>query len=399
MIFIANYLLSLYFSNMIYRFNNEISISIYKSISFILFLLSPLVLMAQADSLSNLIPIKYKTTLSIDVNLDIFYAYDFNKPTNGIRVPYMVNHNRHNEFNLNLGTLGASLDNEKYHANLVLQAGTYAIDNYINEDEVMQMVNEASAGIALSRNRKFWLDAGIFPSHIGFESPFQINGLTLTRSLMAENAPYFFTGAKLTYTFNSKWRILALITNGWQRIKRVEGSSKMSYGTMLQFSPSEKVKLNWSTFIGTDDPDTTLRIRYFNDIYALFFFNDKWILQTGFDYGFQQESKGSNQYEPWFLASILTQYDFHKHWALGLRGEFASDRYRIVIANPTPNDFILWGFSGNLDFKPVKYVMARIEGRYWFSENQIFVKNDSFVNNDLFITFSLTIQFGKDFNL
>jgi hypothetical protein len=71
----------------------------------------------------------------------------------------------------------------------------------------------------------------------------------------------------------------------------------------------------------------------------------------------------------------------------------------VVIANPTPNEFVLWGISANLDYKPVKNVIARIEGRYWFSENQIFVKNDGYVSDDLFITFSLTIQFGKKFDL
>jgi hypothetical protein len=384
---------------MIYRLIREINFSTYKSLFFILILINPQVLKAQADSISNPISDKSKTTLSIDANLDIFYAYDFNKPTDGIRVPYMVSHNRHNEFNLNLGTIGAAVENEQYHANLVLQAGTYAIDNYVNENEVMRMVNEASAGIALTRNRKLWLDAGIFVSHIGFESPFQINDLTLTRSLMAENAPYFFTGAKLTYSFNSKWNILALITNSWQRIKRVEGSSAMSYGTMLQFTPSEKIQLNWSTFIGTVDPDSTLRLRYFNEIYALFFINDKWELQAGFDHGFQQKSKESSEYNPWFLASIITRYSFHEHWSASLRGEFVSDKYNVVIANPTPNEFVLWGISANLDYKPVKNVIARIEGRYWFSENQIFVKNDGYVSDDLFITFSLTIQFGKKFDL
>lgn len=311
----------------------------------------------------------------------------------------MVNHNRHNEFNLNIGAISTSIQGDRYHAKLILQAGTYAIDNYANENEVMRIVNEANIGVALTKNKKLWLDAGILNSHIGFEALDMIDGVTLTRSLMVENIPYYLAGAKLTYTFNEKWSLLAMVTNGWQRIKRVEGNSLMSYSTNLSYSPSNKLQFGWNTFIGTDDPDSTRRMRYFNEIFATIIFNNKWTLKTGYDYGIQQESKGSNQYEPWFLASVMTQYAFHKHWALGLRGEFASDKYRIVIDNPTPNDFILWGLSGNLDYKPIKNVMARIEGRYWFSENQIFVKNDSFVSDDLFITFALVIQFGKDFNL
>ena len=311
----------------------------------------------------------------------------------------MVNHNRHNEFNLNIGAIGASVQSDRYHAKIILQAGTYAIDNYANENDVMRMVNEASAGIALTNNKKLWLDAGILNSHIGFEALNMIDGITLTRSLMVENIPYYLTGAKLTYKFNEKWSLLAMITNGWQRIKRVEGNSLLSYTTQLIFSPSDKLVFGWNTFIGTDDPDTTRRMRYFNEIYATIIVNNKWKLNTGFDHGIQQKSKGSDQYDSWFLASIMAQYTFRPHWALGLRAEFANDINRIIIDNPTPNDFVLWGFSANIDYKPIKNVLARIEGRYWFSENQIFIKNESYVSNDLFITFSLLITFGKDFNL
>ncbi len=340
-----------------------------------------------------------KTTLNLEAYLDIFYSYDFNEPDSDFRLPYIVNHNRHNEFNLNLGSIGVSVDNEQYHANLVLQTGTYAKDNYAAEELIMQSINEASAGLALTKNRKLWLDAGILGSHIGYESPYQIYDLTLTRTIMAEAAPYFFTGAKLTYTFNERWMFMAMITNGWQRIKRVEGNSMMSYGTQLQYTPSNKVQVNWNTFIGTDDPDDIRKMRYFNEIYALININEKWEVQAGFDYGMQQESKGSSTYDQWFLASVIARYSFNSSWTVSARGEYINDVNKVVIANPSPNDFVCYGISANLDYSPIKNVIARVEGRYLFSENDVFVLDDDYVNNDLFITFSLSIGFGKKLNL
>ena len=117
-----------------------------------------------------------KTTIGISAYLDVFYTYDFNKPTDGYRLPYIVNYNRHNEFNLNMGYFGAYVDNDKYHAKILLQAGTYANHNYSDEDALLRIINEASAGIALTKNRKLWLDAGILSSNIGFEPLFQIDG-------------------------------------------------------------------------------------------------------------------------------------------------------------------------------------------------------------------------------
>jgi hypothetical protein len=51
--------------------------------------------------------------------------------------------------------------------------------------------------------------------------------------------------------------------NGWQRITRVNGNSLMSWGTQIQFKPCDKVLINYSNFIGTDN-------RIAQDYYAFF---------------------------------------------------------------------------------------------------------------------------------
>ena len=46
-----------------------------------------------------------KPTINIYGFVDIFYVYDFNEPVTDYRQPFFYNHNRHNEFNLNLGII------------------------------------------------------------------------------------------------------------------------------------------------------------------------------------------------------------------------------------------------------------------------------------------------------
>ncbi len=46
-----------------------------------------------------------KPALTISGFTDIFYVYDFNQPQGNYRQAFLFNHNRHNEFNLNLGLL------------------------------------------------------------------------------------------------------------------------------------------------------------------------------------------------------------------------------------------------------------------------------------------------------
>ena len=44
-----------------------------------------------------------KPVVNISGFLDVFYVYDFNQPQGTDRQAFLFNHNRHNEFNLNLG--------------------------------------------------------------------------------------------------------------------------------------------------------------------------------------------------------------------------------------------------------------------------------------------------------
>jgi hypothetical protein len=105
---------------------------------------------------------------------------------------FYFNHNRHNEFNLNLGFVKLGLEHSKYRANLALQTGTYSNDNYSAEPGLLKNIFEANVGLSLNKKNNLWIDAGVFASHIGFESAISTDNLTMTRSLLAENSLIFY---------------------------------------------------------------------------------------------------------------------------------------------------------------------------------------------------------------
>lgn len=334
--------------------------------------------------------------LSFYVAADIFYAYDFNTPATGFRQPFLFNHNRHNEFNLNLGLLRASVTHDKYRAAVGLQAGTYAQDNYADEQELLQHVFEAYAGISLNRQNNLWLDAGIFGSHIGFENAISSENWTPTRSLLAENSPYFLTGAKLSYSPSDEWLFTALLANGWQRIQRVPGSSLPAIGTQIQYTKNELFTLNWSTFIGSDDPDSSRRMRYFNNVYGQFQLTNRLGLIAGFDIGLQQSSPESQDYARWLSPVIIARYMLTEQWATAVRAELYSDPDGVIIPAINANSFSTTGFSANLDYQPAEAVMWRLEGRWFNSPDSIFqTESSSFSRNNFFITSTLTVVFGS----
>jgi hypothetical protein len=347
-------------------------------------------LSAQTDSVWH-----QKPNLEISGFADVFYVYDFNQPQGIERQPFLFNHNRHNEFNLNLGFIKLGLEQTKYRANLALQTGTYANDNYSAEPGLLKSIFEANVGISLNKKNNLWLDAGVLPSHIGFESAISIDNWTMTRSLLAENSPYFLTGAKLTFNPNEKWEIAGLIINGWQRIQRLQGNSLPSFGTQINYNPTEKITLNWSSFVGTDDPDTTRRMRYFNNFYGQFQFTEKFGLIAGFDIGTQQRIKNSSVYDLWFSPVIIGQFKINQNWKTAIRAEYYQDETGIIIPTGTINGFRTTGLSLNLYYSPTPNIICRLEGRWLNSQDNIFETKTTPTNSNFIIGTSIAIKFSE----
>ncbi len=139
-------------------------------------------------------PEKTEPKLTFSGYAEAYYSFDFNEPENHTKPGFLYNHNRHNELNLNLAFLKANYSSDRVRANVALMAGTYGQYNMAAEQELLKYVYEANVGVRVGKN--VWVDAGIMPSHIGFESAVSKDCYTLTRSIMAENTPYYEAGAK-----------------------------------------------------------------------------------------------------------------------------------------------------------------------------------------------------------
>ncbi|MGY6560855.1 MAG: porin [Luteibaculaceae bacterium] len=334
-----------------------------------------------------------KTGFSISGFVDVFYMYDFNKPTGDSRQPFLFNHNRHNEFNVNLAFVNIQYQERNYRSTVTLQTGTYASDNYANEAPLMRTIFEANVGLKLSSKGNVWLDAGVLPSHIGFESAISLENSTLTRSLLAENSPYFLTGAKLSGSFTEQTTWALLVVNGWQRIARLQGNSLLSLGTQLTHTLASKTVLNWSTFIGTDFPDEERKMRYFSNFYALVPVNKTIDLIGGFDIGVEQAAIHSSRYNVWFSPVGILCLNFTEKWSSALRLEYFHDPNQVIMSTQTGNDFRVFGFSINADYAVAKNVLFRLEARNFLAQQDIFLNQNGMERNtNFFIGGSIAIK-------
>ena len=338
--------------------------------------------------------IQTKNPLTISGYVEAYYNHDFNQPDKNTVPGFLYNFNRANEVNVNLAFIKANYATDRVRANVSLAAGTYMNANYSAEPGVLKNIYEANVGVKLSKNSNLWLDAGIMPSHIGFESAVGKDNWTLSRSLLAENSPYFESGAKLGYTTkNEKLYVAAMYLNGWQRIQRVDGNSTPAFGTQITYKPTSAITLNYSTFIGNDKPDSLKQMRYFHNVYGIFQLTPTFGLTAGFDFGSEQKVKGSNGYNNWYTPVLIARFAPTDKIRMAARGEYYADKNGVIISTGTANGFKTFGYSLNFDYLPVENVMWRLEARSFNSKDAIFTNDDRVKRQNYFITTSIALSF------
>ena len=179
-----------------------------------------------------------KSPVTFSGYVDVYYSYDFGKPEKHTKPGFIYSYNKSNEVTLNLGMAKVNYTKENVRGNFALMAGTYTQYNMATEQGLLKNVFEANVGVKIANDYNLWVDAGVMPSHIGFESAIGKDCMTLTRSVMAENSPYYETGVKIGYTsVSEEWYLAAMYLNGWQCIQKMEGNQTPAFGTQVTYKP------------------------------------------------------------------------------------------------------------------------------------------------------------------
>ncbi|MFN5460232.1 MAG: porin [Bacteroidota bacterium] len=365
----------------------------------LLILLSNNTYFGQNDSIK-----KQDTTgkIILGAYIENYYAYDIDAQKNQVKQPFYYNHAQRNEINLNLGMIKIGYSDDNHRGQLSLMTGHYAQYNLAAEPVLLQNIYEASVGFKIKKN--LWLDVGVFPSHIGYETAIGKDNITLTRSLIAENSPYFETGAKLNYDKGGKWAFTFLILNGWQNIKETNGDKAL--GTLITFKPTTKLTINSCSFAGNEKADTAKQYRLFHDLNFVWNPSDKFSMVLAMDIGVQQQVKVDSvdrKWDAWHGGSLQFRYSPSKKINMGLRFEEYWDKNMVIVTPTTVVDmntgayrlaaYNCIGASLNFDYKPFKNVMWRTEAKYMKSDDSIFYNSDGFTDNKTTFTTALLISF------
>ena len=113
----------------------------------------------------------------------------------------------------------------------------------------------------------------------------------------------------------------ALVLNGWQHIKPVDGNALPAFGTQITYKPTSGITLNSIHFLlGSDKPDSSRQMRYFHNLYGIFQLSNTLAATVGFDIGIEQEKKGSSAMNTWFNPTVILRYAPTVKSAFAVRG-------------------------------------------------------------------------------
>lgn len=294
--------------------------------------------------------------------VDTYYAYDFGRPRTFDRV-FTTQAVRHDEFNVNLAFVAASLTSERIRGRIALQAGTSVQANYGGEPAIgavsgptlSRHIQEATAGARLAPS--LWIDGGVYFSYIGWEGWISRDNPTYTRSLVAEYTPYYLSGVHLTWAprLRDGFAPVTLqlhVMNGWQNVS--ENNHGKAVGIRVDWQMSPSVIVAYGNFIGNERPQgQPAATRVFNQLMAKAG-SGRLTVQGQGDYGWEAG-------HDWYGLVAIGRETVAPTVALSLRLERYSDPHQIIVATGVPAGFKTNGVSAGLD-------VGRSNGLVWRSE-------------------------------
>lgn len=266
--------------------------------------------------------------------------------------------------------------------------GDYSTFNLINEKDWAKNIYEAQAGLLLSSNKNIWLDIGVMPSHIGFESVIGKDCWNVTRSILAENSPYYETGAKISYTSDdTDFQSSLLFLNGWQNISAHNLYSLPAIGIQIQSKLNKNTIVNYSNYIGCSKSEDNKKIRTYHNFYLIYGQENRLSFITGLDIGTDNKN---NQYGYWFSPILIARYAINPNINASCRIEYFNDSKGLIIPTNDIHGFNVKGFSTNVDYQIQKNCLFRIEAKLYHSDTEMIGTN---TQSNLSITSSISYTF------
>ena len=333
--------------------------------------------------------------------VDGYYAYDFNHPRTLDR-SFTTQAARHDEFNINLAFIAATLSGPRLRGRFAAQFGTSVQANYAAEPrigtlsgpDVSRFIQEATAGYQVAST--LWIDAGVFFSPFGSENWISRDNWTYTRSFIADNSPYYESGVKATWQATPTLSAQLHVINGWQNVS--ETNSDKSLGARIDYTPRADVDFAYDAYVGNDQPDSVpSQLRLWQEGIIQLKPMPTLQLRGTFDYGLQHRAPSAGGTGYWNGWAVIARYQLAPTVAAAGRVERYSDPEQIIVTTGLPLGLRVSGESINVDVAPASRLLWRTELRVLEAPDPVFTHGGGILTSDsrhdTFIVTSVALTF------
>lgn len=341
-----------------------------------------------------------KDSFAIQLFGEVYASSIPNKPFDKTRPAYHYNYTKANNVGVNMALARVHYSTKRFRTNFGMMAGDYSVANLADEPTWTRNFYEANAGYKITNSQEIWVDVGLLPSHIGIESAIGKDNFTATRSIVADNSPYYETGVRFSYLPSEKLYFSILTTTGWQNITVPKQQEGASWGLQVTYKPSSALTLNHSSSIGkvVSGIKNVTRI-YFNH-YAAIAISKRTNLTMGWDFGLQADTMNIEKTNVWNGWLVLCRYAIRpEKLFLAFRYERFIDNSNVLfyINQPEYQAFNLHHTSLNVDWAPAKGFLLRAEANYQAAPSPLFWKNKQLSSRQLsaFLIASYNFQYSK----
>lgn len=337
-----------------------------------------------------------RPTVRVGGFADAYYAWDIGRPALRDRA-FATQAVRHDEFNLNLAYLEATVSGERVRGRLALQAGTSVQANYAGEPAIgsnsgpslSRTIQEGVVGIRVRPG--LWVDGGVFFSHIGQESWISRDNPTYTRSFTAEYTPYYSSGVKLTWTASSTLTVQAHLLNGWQNI--AEGNERKAVGGRVDWTPRAGIALGWAGFRGDEQPESSpRRMRDFHQLVARLEPRRDLTLWLTADRGWERPATGSTS--TWGSLTAIAERRLSPTLSVAGRVERYTDRDGVLIPVSDPRGFDVTSASFGANVRLPEGAHWRTEVRGYWSDAAVWPDLSGSRRGTMALVSSLSLTFS-----
>jgi hypothetical protein len=304
--------------------------------------------------------------------VDVYAALNLNAPYDGASfVPGVgTTAKRADAFSLNVASLSIDVAPRPVGGHLTIIEGNGAEVVHAGEPVapgtgpgIFRNVLTASVDYLAPIGKGLLVEAGIYPSHIGYEVFPSKDNWTYTRAWMGELSPYYQTGVKLHYGFTSSWSAELHVLNGWQLIG--DNNDAKAIGTQIAYS-SSKVQLTFNTFAGPELAHDNRDWRLFGDLVAVVNATSRLAFAVTADAGLQQRPAASDA--KWEAIGANVRFAGTSRVAIVGRGEVFHDPDNAVSG---AGQTLVEG-TITLAVRPAAHLLAKLEARYDQSTASVF---------------------------